>query len=44
MLKCELTTMVMIQDPTTGKVLVQERVKSWKGYAFPGGHRRMEYR
>ncbi|MDR0947220.1 MAG: 8-oxo-dGTP diphosphatase [Ruminococcus sp.] len=36
--KCELTTMVMVQDPTTGKVLVQERVKSWKGYAFPGGH------
>jgi 8-oxo-dGTP diphosphatase len=36
--KCELTTMVMIQDPTSGKVLVQERVKSWKGYAFPGGH------
>jgi 8-oxo-dGTP diphosphatase len=30
--------MVMIQDPVTGKVLVQERIQSWKGYAFPGGH------
>jgi 8-oxo-dGTP diphosphatase len=34
----ELTTMVMITDPATGKVLVQKRVKNWKGYAFPGGH------
>jgi 8-oxo-dGTP diphosphatase len=38
MAKTEITTMVMIQDPITRKVLVQERVKSWKGYAFPGGH------
>ncbi|MDR1002512.1 MAG: 8-oxo-dGTP diphosphatase [Oscillospiraceae bacterium] len=36
--KAEITTMVMIQNPATGKVLVQERVKNWKGYAFPGGH------
>lgn len=36
--KVELTSMVMIQDKTTGKVLVQERVKSWKGLSFPGGH------
>jgi 8-oxo-dGTP diphosphatase len=36
--KCELTTMVMIQDRTTGEVLVQDRVKSWHGLAFPGGH------
>ena len=36
--KCELTTVVMIEDPTTGKVLVQDRVKSWKGLSFPGGH------
>jgi len=33
-----LTTMVMIQDPTTGEVLVQDRLLSWKGFAFPGGH------
>jgi 8-oxo-dGTP diphosphatase len=36
--KVELTTMVMIENSDTGEVLVQERVKSWKGYAFPGGH------
>lgn len=36
--KVELTSMVMIQDKTTGKVLVQERVKSWKGLSFSGGH------
>ena len=30
--------MVMVQDKSTGKVLVQERVKSWCGIAFPGGH------
>jgi 8-oxo-dGTP diphosphatase len=34
----ELANMVMIEDPATGKVLVQKRVKSWKGYSFPGGH------
>ncbi len=37
-MKNEFTNMVMITDPATGKVLVQERVKSWKGYSFPGGH------
>ena len=36
--KTELTSMVMIENRTTGKVLVQERVKSWHGLAFPGGH------
>jgi len=36
--KTELTTMVMIQDPHTEQVLVQERRKSWKGLSFPGGH------
>jgi 8-oxo-dGTP diphosphatase len=30
--------MVMIQNKHTGKVLVQDRVKSWKGLSFPGGH------
>ena len=34
----ELTNMVMIQDIATGKVIVQNRVKSWKGISFPGGH------
>ena len=36
--KTELTNMVMIQDKTTGKVLVQDRIKKWCGIAFPGGH------
>ena len=36
--KNEFTTMVMIQNKTTGKVLVQNRIKSWKGLSFPGGH------
>ena len=34
----EYTTMIMIQDKSTGKVLVQDRIKSWKGLSFPGGH------
>lgn len=36
--KLEMTNMVMIQDEQTGKVLVQDRVKRWKGLSFPGGH------
>lgn len=28
----------MIYDKTTNKVLVQDRIKSWKGISFPGGH------
>ena len=36
--KLEMTNMVMIQNKQTGKVLVQDRVKSWKGLSFPGGH------
>ena len=38
MSKNEFTTMVMIQDAATRKVLVQDRVKNWKGLSFPGGH------
>ena len=38
MAKTEITNMVMVQDKSTGKVLVQERVKNWCGIAFPGGH------
>ncbi|HML47253.1 MAG TPA: 8-oxo-dGTP diphosphatase [Clostridia bacterium] len=34
----ELTTLCMVRDPETGRVLVQNRRKSWKGIAFPGGH------
>lgn len=34
----ELTNMVMIEDKKSGKVLVQERIKSWRGVSFPGGH------
>ena len=36
--KIEFTTMIMIQDKHTSKVLVQDRIKSWKGLSFPGGH------
>lgn len=28
----------MIYDKETNKVLLQNRIKSWKGLAFPGGH------
>ena len=35
-MRVELTNMVMVCDGT--KVLVQERVKNWKGLSFPGGH------
>jgi len=38
MCKVVLTNMVMIEDSRTGRVLVQDRKKSWKGLAFPGGH------
>lgn len=38
MADCELTTMVMIQNLVSGEVLVQDRQKSWRGLAFPGGH------
>ena len=34
--KLEMTNMVMIQDKQTCKVLVQERVKSWKGLSLSG--------
>ncbi len=37
-LPLEQTNMCMITDPATGKVLVQNRIKYWTGYAFPGGH------
>lgn len=34
----ELTNMCMIVNRKQNKVLVQERIKSWKGICFPGGH------
>ena len=34
----EFTNMVMVEDRASGKVLVQERRKSWTGLSFPGGH------
>lgn len=34
----ELTTMCMIRDLESNRVVVQDRVKSWKGINFPGGH------
>lgn len=36
--KLEITNMVMVQNPDTGEVIVQRRVKSWCGISFPGGH------
>lgn len=33
-----LTNMCMIEDLQTGRLLVQNRKKNWKGIAFPGGH------
>lgn len=38
MAKVELTNMCMIYDKASNKVLVQDRLKSWKGISFPGGH------
>lgn len=38
MSKLEITNMVMIQDSDNGKVVVQDRIKSWYGISFPGGH------
>jgi len=32
-----LTTMVMIENPATGQILVQDRLLKFKGLAFPGG-------
>jgi 8-oxo-dGTP diphosphatase len=36
--KIELTNMCMVYDKTNNRVVVQDRVKSWKGISFPGGH------
>ena len=34
----ELTTLVMIENPETGEVLVQNRKLKYPGWNFPGGH------
>ena len=34
----ELTNMCAVINKENNQVLVQERTKSWKGVAFPGGH------
>lgn len=36
--KLEITNMIMVQNPESGEVLVQNRVKYWCGISFPGGH------
>ncbi len=33
----KLMNMCKIIDNSTGKILVQKRIKGWKGIAFPGG-------
>ena len=38
MAELDLTTMVMVKDAVQNKVLVIDRVKSWEGISFPGGH------
>ena len=35
--KVKLMNMCKIVNPNNDKVLVQERIKSWQGIAFPGG-------
>lgn len=35
--KIELTAMVMIQNPQSGEILVQNRKRKWPGWSFPGG-------
>ncbi len=37
-MECELTNMIMIENPDNGDVVVQKRVKYWTGITFPGGH------
>ena len=38
MAKTEITNMVMLHDPATDEVVVIDRLRSWCGIAFPGGH------
>lgn len=35
----EITNMIMIENPTTGEILVEDRKNpKWPGVTFPGGH------
>lgn len=36
--KAEIVNMIMIENKSVGKVLVLDRVCSWPGLTFPGGH------
>lgn len=38
MAQVEITCMCMVLDRSKNKVLVQDRIKNWKGINFPGGH------
>ena len=38
MSRVTLTNMVLVEDLKNRKVLVQDRIKSYPGIAFPGGH------
>lgn len=37
-MKVELVTCVMVHNPETDEILVQDRKKSYPGWSFPGGH------
>lgn len=36
--KTEIVNMIMIEDKAAGKVVVLDKVGSWAGLTFPGGH------
>jgi 8-oxo-dGTP diphosphatase len=36
--KLDMTTMVMVRDCVANRAVVIDRVKSWPGLSFPGGH------
>jgi len=37
-MEAELVTCVMIKNPVTNEVLVQDRKRKYPGWSFPGGH------
>ncbi|MEG0766574.1 MAG: 8-oxo-dGTP diphosphatase [Clostridia bacterium] len=38
MFQVEMTNICMVHDVASDRVVIEHRVKSWKGVAFPGGH------
>lgn len=36
--RTEIVNMIMIEDKTSGKVVVLDKVGAWAGLTFPGGH------